>query len=326
VSRILVTGASGFIGRAVVSTLAMAGHELRAAARRPPAPPFPLGVEPVLHGDFEAGVEWRPLVAGMNFVVHLAGITHSGRGTAPGRYDRVNCDATAQLADAARAAGIDRIVFISSIRAQTGPAADRILTEADKPRPIDPYGRSKLAAETALRDSGVPFTVLRPVLVYGPGVKGNLRRLIAAAALPVPLPFGAFTNRRSLVGVQNLAAAIVHVLEHAAATGETYLVADPQPLSLADMVAALRRGLGRSPGLVSVPPTLVRFALTTVGRRAAFDALGGQLVADPARLIATGWHPEPDTWRALGELARLIHSATLRPGAIGPRGWNKTPS
>jgi len=238
VSRILVTGASGFIGRAVTSALAAAGHEVRAAARRPPEPPFPSGVEPVLHGDLEAGVEWRPLAAGMDFVVHAAGIAHGGGGIAPERYDRVNRDATAQLADAARAAGIKRLVFLSSIRAQTGPAADHILTEADEPRPTDPYGRSKLFAETALRDSGVPFTVLRPVLVYGPGVKGNLRRLIAAAALPLPLPFGAFTNRRSLLGVQNLAAAILHVLRHAAASGETYLVADPQPLSLADMVAA----------------------------------------------------------------------------------------
>jgi nucleoside-diphosphate-sugar epimerase len=305
VSRILVTGASGFIGRSVTSTLVAAGHEVRTAVRRPPGPPFPLGVEPVLHGDFEAGVEWRPLVAGVDFVIHLAGIAHAGHGIAFGRYDLVNRDATAQLAHAARAAGIRRLVFISSIRAQTGPAADRILTEADEPRPTDPYGRSKLFAETALRDSGVPFTVLRPVLVYGPGVKGNLRRLIAAAALPVPLPFGAFTNRRSLVGVQNLAAAIAHVLGHAAASGETYVVADPQALSLADMVAALRRGLGRSPGLVSIPPTLVRFALTAIGRGAAWDALGRQLIVDPAKLIATGWRPEPDTRRALGELTAL---------------------
>jgi nucleoside-diphosphate-sugar epimerase len=319
VSRILVTGASGFIGRAVASVLAAAGHEVRAAVRRPPAPPFPLGVEPVLHGDFEAGVAWRPLAAGMDFVVHVAGIAHGGRGIAPGRYDRVNRDATAQLADAARAAGIKRLVFVSSIRAQTGPAADRILTETDEPRPTDPYGRSKLFAETALRDSGVPFTVLRPVLVYGPGVRGNLRRLIAAAALPVPLPFGAFTKRRSLVGVQNLAAAIAHVLRHAAASGETYLVADPQALSLAEMVAALRRGLGRSPGLISVPPMLVRFALAALGSGADWDALGGQLVVDPAKLIATGWRPEPDTRRALGELTALAR------GTVRPRGRFSSP-
>jgi nucleoside-diphosphate-sugar epimerase len=313
VSRILVTGASGFIGRAVVSTLAAAGHEVRAAVRRPTAPPFPLGVEPVLHGDLEAGVEWRTLVAGMDFVVHLAGIAHGGSGIAPGRYDRVNRDATAQLADAARAGGIKRLIFVSSIRAQTGPAADRILTEADEPRPADPYGRSKFAAETALRDSGVPFTVLRPVLVYGPGVKGNLRRLIAAAALPVPLPFGAFTNRRSLLGVQNLAVAIAHLLRHAAASGETYLVADTQALSLADMIAAMRRGLGRSPGLISVPPTLVRFALAALGRGADWDALGGQLVVDPAKLIATGWRSETDTRRALAELTALARG-TVPPG------------
>ena len=129
---------------------------------------------------------------------------------------------------------------MSSIRAQSGPAAAGILTEADVPRPTDPYGRSKLAAETAVAKSGVPFTVLRPVLVYGPGVKGNLRTLMRLAALPVPLPFGALTNRRSLVGIDNLVGAIIHVLGHAASRGETYVVADPRPVSVAEIMAALR--------------------------------------------------------------------------------------
>lgn len=310
-SRVLVTGATGFIGRALLAALASAGHEVRAAARRLPAPPFPPGIEPAPHDDFEAGVDWRPLLAGMDFVVHTAGIAQGGRRLPPARYDRINRDATARLAGAARAAGAKRLIFISSIRAQTGPVADRILTEADPPHPTDPYGRSKLAAETAVRDSGVPFTVLRPVLVYGPGVKGNLRLLALAAAMPVAPPFGGFTNRRSVVGVHNLASAVAHVIRHEAAGGETYLVADPQPLSLADIVAALRRGAGRSSGLITVPPALMRFALTALGRGPDWHQLSGALVVDPAKLIATGWCPQPDTRKALAELGRAM--ATRRP-------------
>ena len=128
--------------------------------------------------------------AGIDAVVHLAGIAHAGPGVAEERYDRVNHRATAALAVAAHDAGVSRFVFVSSIRAQTGPAAERVVSERDTPRPTDAYGRSKLAAERAVAASGVPFTILRPVLVYGPGVKGNLRALMRLAALPIPLPFG----------------------------------------------------------------------------------------------------------------------------------------
>jgi nucleoside-diphosphate-sugar epimerase len=305
VSRILVTGASGFIGRALVPALAAAGHHVRAAARNRPvgfAPP----VETAIHGDLGANVDWRPLVAGMDFVVHLAGLAHTGPGVAEAHYDRVNHRATADLAAAVRSAGIGRLVLVSSIRAQSGPAADRVLTEADAPRPTDAYGGSKLAAEVALSQSGVAFTVLRPVLVYGAGAKGNLRMLTRLAALAIPLPFGAFTGRRSVVSVQNLIAAIAHVLQHVASGGETYVVADPQPLSLADMVAALRHGMDKPPGLIAVPPRVIRLGLAMLGRSRNWDRLNGRLIVDPAKLIATGWQPNPDTKGALAAMARSM--------------------
>jgi nucleoside-diphosphate-sugar epimerase len=308
VSRILVTGATGFIGRAVVTSFAAAGHGVRAAVRRTPAP-FGSPVEVALHGDLDAGIDWRPLVAGMDAVIHLAGIAHAGPGIAQARYERVNHQATAELASAAQAAGIGRLILVSTIRAQSGPVAEPVLTEADEPRPTDPYGRSKRAAEIAVSRSGVPFTVLRPVLVYGPGVKGNLRALMRLAALPIPLPFGAFTNRRSLVSVENLVAAIAHTLRNDTSRGETYVVADPQPVSLADMVAALRDGLGKAPGLIAVPPGLVRFGLTAIGRGHNWDQLNGPLIVDPAKLIAAGWRPNPDT---KGALAAMVMPAAVQ--------------
>ena len=300
-SRVLVTGASGFIGRALVPALVTAEYEVRAAGRRPPS--FAAPVETVSHGDLGAGVDWSPLLAGVDFVVHLAGIAHTGQGVPEAQYDRVNHQATAALAGAAGKAGVKRVVLVSTIRAQTGPRADHVLTEDDPPQPTDPYGRSKLAAENALARSSVDFAVLRPVLVYGPGVKGNLHTLARLAALPVPLPFGAFTNRRSLLSVDNLIAAITFVLGHAQSGGKTYVVSDLQPVSLAQIVKALRAGMGRPPGLVSVPPRLIRFGLTMLGRSRTWDQLGGQLVVNPEKLVVAGWRPTTDTAAGLAAMA-----------------------
>jgi nucleoside-diphosphate-sugar epimerase len=307
-TRVLVTGASGVVGRALVPALVAAGYAVRAAVRRLPARFDPV-VEAAPHGDFDDAVDWRPLLAGIDAVVHLAGIAHTGSGAAQAQYDRVNHCATADLAAASAAAGIKHLVFMSSIRAQSGPSAVGILTEADVPRPTDPYGRSKLAAEIAVAKSGIPFTVLRPVLVYGPGVKGNLRTLIRLAALPVPLPFGALTNRRSLVGIGNLVGAIIHVLGHAASPGETYLVADPRPVAVAEIVAALRTGMGRKPWLVAVPPGLIGLGLAMGGRGRDFAQIAGALVANPCKLMASGWHPDGDTLAGLAAMAHVAVEA-----------------
>jgi nucleoside-diphosphate-sugar epimerase len=299
-SRVLVTGASGFVGRVVVPALVTAGYAVRAASRHKPdfAPP----VEAESHGDLGADTDWPRLLTGADFVVHLAGIAHTGPGVADADYDRVNHQATAALAQAARQAAVKRVAFVSTIRAQTGPRADHVLTEDDKPLPTDPYGRSKLAAESALAQSGVDFTVLRPVLVYGPGVKGNLRTLTHLAALPIPLPFGAFTNRRSLLSVHNLAAAITHVLRHSQSGGQTYVVADLQPVSLAEIVTALRAGMDRAPHLVNVPPDVIRVGLTMLGRRRYWDQLAGQLAVNPGKLVAAGWRPETNTSTGLAAM------------------------
>ena len=254
--------------------------------------PFPPGVTVVLHGDLAGPVDWTPLLAGIDAVVHLAGIAHAGPGIAEERYDRVNHRATAALAAAARAAGVTRFVFVSSIRAQTGPAADHVVTERRRRR-----GRPTLMAAPSSPPSApcsVPacrLPILRPVLVYGPGVKGNLRALMRLAALPIPLPFGALAARRSLVSLANLAAAIGFVLRHDACAGETYVVADPAPVTIAEIVTALRHGAGRKPGLVAVPPALLRLALTAVGRGANWDQINGALVADPGKLRPRGGGP-----------------------------------
>jgi UDP-glucose 4-epimerase len=301
--RVLVTGASGFIGRTLVADLAAAGHSVRAAMRQP-ADVFPRSVEVVAVSDLTRPVEWRTLLKGMETVVHLAGIAHAGAGIAEEAYDRVNRLATTELANAAAAMGIRHLVFTSSIRAQSGPVSPGVLRETDAPQPTDAYGRSKLAAEQAVRAAGVKSTILRPVLIYGMGVKGNLARLLELAQKPWPLPFAICRNRRSLLARENLVAAIHLVLTTPAAAGETFVVADPQPLTLAEIVAALRQGVGRSPGLFPVPPALIATAMRATGHADDWERLGGSLVADPAKLLRAGWRPAVETREGLAALVR----------------------
>jgi nucleoside-diphosphate-sugar epimerase len=306
-SCVLVTGASGFIGRAVIAAFAADGQTVRAAVRRPPQPlqpPLPAGVEVAQHPDLTQPIDWRPLLEGVDRVVHLAGIAHGGRGVAPDRYDRVNRLATEQLAVAAAQAGVNRFVFVSSIRAQSGPAADHPLSEQDLAGPTDDYGRSKLAAEEAVRAAGAPFTILRPVVLYGPGVKGNVALLLRAATSRWPLPVKEFGNRRSLLGIDNFVSALAFVLSAGAAIGETYVVADPGvPLALAEVIATLREARGRRPLLLPLPTRCVKIPLRLVGLDDLWERFGGDLRAEPGKLIAAGWRPSHDTRAGLAALA-----------------------
>ena len=294
-SRILVTGASGFVGRAMVAALANDGHAVRAAVRRP-TPAFPGNVERVQHGDLAEPIDWSPLLVEIDVVIHLAGIAHISPRIGAALYDRVNHLATAQLATAAAQAAVSRFIFMSSIRAQSGPAADHALTERDPPAPTDAYGRSKLAAEQAVRNAGLSFTILRPVLIYGPGVKGNLATLASVAASPLPLPVKDFVNRRSLLGLDNLLSALEFVLSSPEAVGETYAVADPgMALKLGDIIATIRQARGRRPFLMSMSTDYLEWPLRALRRNDVWDRIGGNLRVDPGKLIAAGWQPLHDT-------------------------------
>ena len=193
--------------------------------------------------DLEQEVNWSRLVADIDIVVHLAAIAHRGEAGA-GDDLRVNHAAAAGLAECCRRHAVKRLIFMSSIGVQTGSAADHVVTENDEPRPVTGYDRAKFAAEEDIRRSGVPFTILRPVIVYGPGAKANIALLTRIAALPLPLPFGAFRNRRSLVAIENLVRAISLCLDSPQTLNETFIVSDPQPITLAEMFAALREGAG----------------------------------------------------------------------------------
>ncbi|MGE3144364.1 MAG: NAD-dependent epimerase/dehydratase family protein [Pseudorhodoplanes sp.] len=314
--RVLVTGASGFVGRTLVPALAAAGFAVRAAARDAAAVTTGDGIEFAPLPDLSRPVDWRPLLQGADAAIHLAGLAHADPRTALEAYDRINHQATAELAMQAACAGLAQLVFVSSIRAQAGAVSAAVLDEHTPPTPTDAYGRSKLAAEDAVRAAGVPFTILRPTVIYGPGVKGNLAALLRLAALPLPLPFGGFDNLRSLLSVDNLASAARFVLSEPKALGATYVVADVAPVTFAEIMTALRRGLGQPARLVAVPRGAFRIALTAIGRKGLWERLGGAQVVDASALRRAGWHPAVET---LAGLAAMAQAASPRKSGTASR-------
>jgi len=298
---VLVTGASGFIGKFVVPALAKQGWQVRAAARDPNSILAKPGIEIVAMPDLKDAVDWAPLLDGASHVVHLAGIAHAPGMLPDDVYSRINAQSVGALAKAAKGQ-IERLVLMSSVRAQVGLASDHVITEADAPKPTDAYGRSKLEAERLIGNSGVAFTVLRPAVVYGPGVKGNISSLATLAKTPMPLPFGVLNNRRSLLAIENLASAIALVLNSERALGETFLVADREPISVGDMVAAMREGLGRSPHLVRVPERAVRRLMASFGKEAEWERLTGNFVIDSGKLQGLGWDPRVTSREGLARM------------------------
>jgi nucleoside-diphosphate-sugar epimerase len=306
--RVLVTGSSGFIGSAVVCALAKAGHSVRAASRSSPKVACPDRVEWMQLPDLENEVDWAPFLDGIDIVVHLAAIAHRTHADS-GDYTRANRLATAKLARACGEHGIKRLIFMSSIGAQAGSAADHVVTENDEPWPITAYDRAKLAAEEEIRRSGVPFTILRPVIIYGPGAKANIALIMRIAALPVPLPFGAFRNQRSLLSIDNLVQAIMVCLDGPETLNQTFIVCDDEPITLAEMLATLREAAGRPPRLISVPPLAVRAIVIAAGRQALWDRIGRELVASSANLQKAGWSPQVETKAGLRAMVQATFNA-----------------
>jgi UDP-glucose 4-epimerase len=305
---IALTGATGFIGRHLLQELPKRGYRIRVLLRRPTMlPPEASGA---VVGDLAAPRNMSNALAGVHAVIHSAGLAHAMSGLPEDDYRTINTEATVALARAAARAGTRRFIFLSSIRAQSGPVAREILTEDLAPQPTDAYGRSKLDAERGLAEVGLDWAALRPVLVYGPGVKGNMAALLKLAQLGLPLPLGGLSGRRSLLSVENLVDAIDAVLRAEGPLRRPLIVADPEPLSLPEMVAALRQGLGRRPGLLPVPQVLLGQALRLLGRGEAYERLAGSLVASPAALMNLGWQPRVTSRDGLAKLARAAAVAT----------------
>jgi UDP-glucose 4-epimerase len=299
---VALTGATGFIGQYLLRELPKRGFRLRVLLRRPSS--VPLDCASAVVGDLARPQNMAAAFADVEAVIHSAGIAHAMSGVPEDDYRVLNTEATIGLARAAQHAGVRRFVFLSSIRAQCGPAADAVLTEAMPAQPSDPYGRSKLAAEQGLAGLDIDWVALRPVLVYGPGVKGNMAQLMRLARMPWPLPLGGLTARRSLLSLDSLADAIVAVLLTAHPLRRPLIAADPLALTVPDMISAMRRGLDRRPGLVPVPARLLGAALRASGRAEMLERLAGSLVVDPSALMRVGWTPRLSPAQGLAQLMR----------------------
>ena len=301
-STIALTGATGFIGRHLLRELPKHGYRIRVLLRRPAE--VPPEASSAVVGDIAAPQNMAAALRGVDAVIHSAGLAHAMSGHPEDDYRAINTEATVGLARAAERAGIKRFVFMSSIRAQSGPTAEGVLTEEQEPHPTDAYGRSKLGAEQGLADLGIDWVALRPVLVYGPGVKGNMAALLDLVRSPLPLPFGSLKAQRSVLGLDNLVAAVDTALKMPGPVRRPFIVADPDSLTVGDMVAALREGLGRGPGLLPVPASLLGAVARAAGKGEAFERVSGALVASPKALMDAGWQPPLTTREGLMRLAQ----------------------
>jgi len=296
--RVLVTGATGFVARSLVPSLAQT-WTVRAASRRCAELVFAADVERAVAPQLGSGERWGSALEGVDTVIHLAALAHAPAGNdadAERRVRAVNEVGTLALAREAAAAGVRRFVFLSSIKALSERSTGQPLRPDDAPQPEDSYGRAKLAAEQGLRqvaaDTGLDLVVVRPPLVYGPAAKGNFAQLVRVVARGVPLPFGALHNRRSLISVWNLSDALRACIDAPLAEGRILHVADERPVSTRELVELIARGLGRSARLVPMPPAALGFALRALRQGAVADRLLGSLEVDISEAQQVlGWTP-----------------------------------
>ena len=291
--KILVTGATGFVGTALRAKLATAGDECVPAVRSQSGLP-----NEVVVGNLDESTDWRTALAGCDAVIHLAAQVHvmnNALQSTLARYRTTNTDATLSLARQAAQAGVKRFVFISTIKVN-GEGRDAPYRETDAAAPEDAYAISKWEAEQVLRrierETGLEVVILRPPLVYGPGVKANFLRLMQTVHKGWPLPLGAIHNQRSLLYLGNFVDVIRVCVEHRNAAGQTFLLDDGEPVSTPDLIRMLARAMGRPARLMSVPRGMLEWVGTLVGKRSAVGRLVGSLFVDSSLIRSRlGWVP-----------------------------------
>lgn len=309
---VLVTGATGFVGRELTSRLRGAGLSVRTCSRSPD----PIDSREHVVADLERASPLDFLTAGCDVVVHLAARTHRTKASADeaGKYRSANVDATARLVDAALHTGVGRFVHVSSIKVNGESTDGREPFTADDPtNPQDAYGTSKREAEelvrAATRASAMDHVIVRPPLVYGPGAVANFAALVRAVKRGLPLPFASIDNARSLVSVQNLADFLVTAVRSGAASRRTFLVSDDHDLSTPQLARAVATAIGVPPRLVPCPVVLLRAMARAAGRSSACDRLCGSLRVDiEATKSALGWRPPLSVAESMAAMARAARS------------------
>ena len=338
----LVTGATGFVGKAFTQATCQQGHDVSALVRMH-SRLLPAEVKQIEVGDFlllaeafqtrlgssvisseveksrysstavgiTAEFDFEQLISvmkGVDVVIHTAARAHvmkEDHADPAAIYHLMNVTLTEQLVQAAAEAGVKRFVFISSIKVNGEATYEKPFTESDTPAPMDDYGRSKWAAEQALTEigiqTGMEIIILRPPLVYGPGVKGNFASLIKLVKKGVPLPFGAVNNRRSLIALDKLVSAILTAATHPAAANQTYLVADDEAISTTRLIRLIAEAQGKKVWLIPVPVSWMKFAAGLLAKKAMADRLFGSLEVDASKIQhQLCWQPAVTMMQQLG--------------------------
>lgn len=293
--KILITGVTGFVGCELCARLTAAELDLRCAVRRQSS----IATEVVV-GDIGPDTKWGEALKGADTVIHLAARVHvmnESMSEPLTAFRRINVDGTINLARQAVVAGVKRFIFLSTVKINgEETTADQSFTEQDAPHPQDPYGISKHEAEEGMRllaeETDLEIVIIRPPLVYGPGVKGNFSSMMRWVGKGIPLPLGAIHNKRSLVGLDNLVDFIITCIDHPAAANQTFLVSDGEDLSTTDLLRRVGQAMGKPARLIPVPMSVLKFGARLLGKQAMAQRLCGNLQVDisKARKVL-GWSP-----------------------------------
>ena len=310
--KILLTGATGFVGQALTQRLDKQGFGLVAAIRQPKTV-FPAHIQQVQTGDLLPDTNWANALTGIDVVVHLAARVHVMQDTAADpleEFRKVNTEATLNLASQASAAGVSRFIFLSSIKVNGETSLPGIPFTADDVHiPTDPYGLTKYEAEQGLKviaaNTGMDVTIIRPSLVYGPGVKANFLNMMQWLHKGIPLPLGAIHNQRSLVALDSLVDLITTCIDHPSAANQTFMISDGEDLSTTQLLQRMGQALGKPAHLVPIPQGLLTNTLKLLRKEDIARRLCGSLHVDINKTRELlGWHPVVSVDAALAKTAQ----------------------
>lgn len=296
--KVLVTGANGFVGKVLCHTLIDRGFSIKAAVRDCISV-LDDRIDCVSVGEINDNTDWQDALAEVDCVVHLAARVHvmNESDSAPLKaFRRVNTAGSEKLAREAARFGVKRMIYLSSIKVNGEETVCAPFNEHVDQPPVDPYGRSKWEAENALQqvsaETGIEMVIIRPPLVYGPGVKGNFLTLLRMISKGLPLPLGSVSNQRSLVALDNLVDLIKECIVNPRAGGETFLVSDGRDLSTTDLIKTIAHSMGKSPRLIPVPLLLLKMGAVMMGKSAVARRVLGSLQVDSSKAHRIlGWSP-----------------------------------